>query len=228
MRKLVLFDIDGTLVNVEGISRAALIEALRLVYGTEGTAASHSFAGKMDGVIIYEVMRDSGLDDKEIEQRFEQVKQSYIDIFKQTSRREHVTLLSGIVELLEALSGRDDVAVGLLTGNFEESGRHKLRLPGINNHFAFGAFAEDGYYRTELPAVAIERAYQHTGMRFSGKDVVIIGDTEHDVRCANVLDSKCIAVATGHYSIAQLQACNPDALFESLANTDEVMHAIFS
>ncbi|NTW48355.1 MAG: HAD family hydrolase [Chlorobiales bacterium] len=228
MRKLVLFDIDGTLVNVEGISRAALIEALRQVYGTEGNAASHSFAGKMDGVIIYEVMQGSGLDDKDIQQRFEQVKQSYIDIFKQTSRKEHVTLLAGVVELLQALSGRDDVAIGLLTGNFEASGRHKLALPGINQYFPFGAFAEDGYHRTELPAVAIERAYQHTGKRFSGKDVVIIGDTEHDVRCANVLDSKCIAVATGHYTLNSLQACNPDTAFESLVNTSDVLDAIFS
>ncbi|ACF14102.1 Haloacid dehalogenase domain protein hydrolase [Chloroherpeton thalassium ATCC 35110] len=228
MRKLVLFDIDGTLVKVEGISRNALIEALRKVYGSEGSAATYSFAGKMDGVIIYEVMRESGLLDNHIQARFEDVKQTYIDIFKQCAEQNHVQLLDGVVALLDELAAHSDVVLGLLTGNFEDSGRHKLALSGINHYFSFGAFAEDGHERIDLPEVAVDRAYHRTGKRFTGKDVVIIGDTEHDVRCAKVLNSKCIAVATGYYSIESLEAGKPDHVVENLRDTTRIKEMILS
>jgi len=228
MKKLVLFDIDGTLVRVEGISRHALIQALRNVYGKEGSAATYSFAGKMDGVIIYEVMRESGMLDNHIGERFEEVKQTYIDIFKQSAVESHVQILDGVISLLEELANHNDVVLGLLTGNFEDSGRHKLELSGINHYFPFGAFAEDGHERIDLPEVAVERAYRETGKRFSGKDVVIIGDTEHDVRCAKVLNSKCIAVATGHYSTESLEAGNPDHVVENLSDIERIKTLILS
>lgn len=225
-KKLVLFDIDGTLLKVEGVSRNVLIESLRKVYGTEGSAATHDFSGKMDGVIIREVMQQAGLSGSDIARGFDEAKQVYIEGFKANARREHVKLMAGITELLDRLSKRDDVVLSLLTGNFEQSGRHKLALPEINHYFAFGAFADDAATRDELPPVAVARAEAETGKRFEGKDVVIIGDTEHDVRCARVLNSRCIAVATGHLAADQLRSHNPDITLETLADTAAVIDLI--
>jgi phosphoglycolate phosphatase-like HAD superfamily hydrolase len=227
-KKLILFDIDGTLLRVSGISRQSLIDALREVFGTEGSAETHDFAGKLDSVIIKEVMRSAGLSDKEIEQGFEDAKRLYIRNFKQHAQREHIEVMTGIYELVEKLANEPNAILGLLTGNFEESGRHKLALPHLNHYFAFGAFADDADTRNDLPAIAVQRAFEHTGIHFTGKDVVIIGDTEHDVNCAKVLNSKCIAVATGHYTVSQLQAFNPDYVFENFANVEAAVEAIMS
>ncbi len=227
-KKLVLFDIDGTLVRVRGISRQSLIDALREVFGTEGTAATHNFAGKLDSVIIKEVMRATGLNDNDIQKGFEEAKRRYIQNFKEHARREHIEVMAGIYELVEKLARQESVVLALLTGNFEESGRHKLALPELNDYFAFGAFADDADTRNALPAVAVQRAFERTGICFTGKDVVIIGDTEHDVNCAKVLHSKCIAVATGHYTVSQLQAFNPDYTFENFANVEGAFEAIMS
>jgi phosphoglycolate phosphatase-like HAD superfamily hydrolase len=227
-KKLVLFDIDGTLVRVRGISRQSLIDALREVFGTEGSAATHNFAGKLDSVIIKEVMRMAGLSDEEVQKGFQEAKRRYIQNFKEHAQREHIEVMVGIYELVGKLARQESVVLALLTGNFEESGRHKLALPELNDYFSFGAFADDADTRNALPAIAVQRAFERTGIRFTGKDVVIIGDTEHDVNCAKVLNSKCIAVATGHYTVSQLQAFNPDYTFENFANVEAAFEAIMS
>ncbi len=226
--KLVLFDIDGTLLKVEGVSRNALIDSLKSVYGTAGSAYTHDFAGKLDSVIISEVMRAAGFSDEQIARGFQEVKQTYIQLFKARVTAAHIKLMVGVVELLQRLAQCKQVTLGLLTGNFEESGRYKVALPNLNHYFPFGAFADDARTRNELPPIAVERAYAHTGRRFEGKDVVIIGDTPHDIACAKVLDSKSIAVATGFYTEAQLQVHSPDYVFSNLADTDAVLETILS
>ena len=224
--KLVLFDIDGTLLTVGSINRRILMDALREVYGTEGSAGTHNFAGKMDNIIIYEVLQSTGLGNDKIAVKFELAKQTYIEMFRQQSRASDVTLMEGVRELLDALSRHSEFMLGLLTGNFEASGRHKLLLPDINHYFPFGAFADDGLHRNELPAVAVEKAYRLTGQTFSNHDIIIIGDTEHDIRCAKVLNARSIAVATGTYSMDELKKHNPDTLMENLSRTDVVISEI--
>ncbi len=228
LNKLVLFDIDGTLLKVGNINRQSLIDALIAVYDTEGSARHHNFAGKMDSVIIYEILQNAGLTDKQIAAGFEQVKQTYIELFRQQAKARDVTLMTGIRELLLTLSDRDDILLGLLTGNFEGSGRHKLHLPSINHYFSFGAFADDAWHRNDLPAIAVERARKLTGKTFTSEQVVIIGDTEHDIRCSRAIGAKCIAVATGNYPAESLLKHKPDALFEHLGDTGEVIRCILA
>ena len=210
LKKLVLFDIDGTLLSVNSINRRILMDALREVYGTEGSAGTHNFAGKMDCIIIYEVLRNAGLSDGVIAEKFDKAKQTYIEMFR----------------LLDELSACSELFVGLLTGNFEGSGRHKLLLPDINHYFPFGAFADDGESRNDLPLVAVEKAYQLTGKRFSEQNIIIIGDTEHDIACARVLNAKSIAVATGIYSTEELKKHNPHILYKNLCETEIVLSDI--
>lgn len=227
-RTLVLFDIDGTLLRVSGMNRRVLADALIEVYGTEGSTGTHDFSGRMDSAIIYEVLSATGLERHEIAGRFDRAKEAYIELFRQRARRSDITLLEGVRELLEALSSRTDVLLGLLTGNFEASGRHKLKLPDIDRYFPFGAFADDGLDRNELPRIAHERARRITGKNFSPSEIVIIGDTEHDIRCARVLDARSIAVATGNFTMEELATHNPGALFSNFASTGAVLTEILS
>lgn len=226
--KLVLFDIDGTLLNMGPINRHVLIEALEAVYGTAGDAATCSFAGRMDNAIIHDILRETGLHEQEIAERFEQAKATYILYLQQQSTPHDVTLLTGIRELLEQLSADSRLFLGLLTGNFEESGWFKLRLPGIEHYFRFGAFAEDGSIRNDLPPVAIEKASRLCGKLFHPSDVVIIGDTGHDIRCAQAIHARSIAIATGTVSRQELQQYQPDVLLDDLARIDLVIDRIMN
>jgi len=226
LKKLVLFDIDGTLLTVNSINRRILADALKEVYGTEGSTSTHNFAGKMDSVIIYEVLQSVGMSDSVIAEKFDKAKQTYIEMFRLHARLSDIILMDGIRNLLDELSAHSEVMLGLLTGNFEASGRQKLLLPEINHYFPFGAFADDAGSRNELPPVAVEKAYQLTGRRFSENDIIIIGDTEHDIACARVLNAKSIAVATGTYSAEELKKHNPHVLYENLTETPIVMSEI--
>jgi len=226
LKKLVLFDIDGTLLTVNSINRRILADALKEVYGTEGSTSTHNFAGKMDSVIIYEVLQSVGMSDSVIAEKFDKAKQTYIEMFLLHARLSDIILMDGIRNLLDELSAHSEVMLGLLTGNFEASGRQKLLLPEINHYFPFGAFADDAGSRNELPPVAVEKAYQLTGRRFSENDIIIIGDTEHDIACARVLNAKSIAVATGTYSAEELKKHNPHVLYENLTETPIVMSEI--
>ncbi len=226
LKKLVLFDIDGTLLSVNSINRRILMDALREVYGTEGSAGTHNFAGKMDSVIIYEVLQNTGLSDAVIAEKFDKAKKTYIEMFRMHARHTDIILMEGIRELLDKLSASSELMLGLLTGNFEGSGRHKLLLPDINHYFSFGAFADDAASRNELPQVAVDKAYQLTGKKFSEQNIIIIGDTEHDIACARVVNAKSIAVATGTYSSEELKKHNPHILYENLTATDIVISEI--
>ncbi|ACF42832.1 HAD family hydrolase [Pelodictyon phaeoclathratiforme] len=226
LKKLVLFDIDGTLLSVNKINRSVLVDALTEVYGTAGSAGTHNFAGKMDSTIFYEVLRNAGLSEGDIAAKFELAKKTYIEMFRAHAKPSDVLLMEGIRELLEELSGHSDVMLALLTGNFEASGRHKLLLPEINHYFPFGAFADDAPSRNELPAIAVEKAYQLSGIKFFNHDIIIIGDTEHDIACARVLNAKSIAVATGTYSMEDLKQHHPHVLYENLGRTAVVLDEI--
>jgi len=227
-RKLVLFDIDGTLLKVSGMNRRVLADALIEVYGTEGSTGSHDFSGRMDSSIIYDVLAGAGLERHEIARKFNLAKEAYIALFRQRAHPSDITLFEGVRELLDALSARSDILLGLLTGNFEASGRHKLKLPEIDHYFPFGAFADDALDRNDLPRIAHERALRITGKNFSPSEIVIIGDTEHDIRCARVLDARSIAVATGNFTMHELSKHQPGALFRNFAATGDVLTEILS
>ena len=228
LKKLVLFDIDGTLLTMTSTNRRVLADALKEVYGTAGSTDVHNFSGKMDRNIIYEVLQSAGLTDRDIAEKFDLAKETYITMFRKQAKPSDVVLLQGVRELLEKLAGRSELVLGLLTGNFEGSGRHKLLLPDINHYFPFGAFADDRDHRNELPLVAVEKAYQLTGITFSEENIIIIGDTEHDIACARVVRAKSIAVATGTYSTEELEKHRPHVLYENLSQTDVILTEILA
>jgi phosphoglycolate phosphatase-like HAD superfamily hydrolase len=139
---------------------------------------------------------------------------------------ERVRLMPGVVELLEGLRGRPDVVMGLLTGNIEPGARIKLGARKLNHYFPFGAFGSDSSNRVELPPVAIARARELYGHEFVGREVVIIGDSVWDVRCAAPYGATTIAVSTGVTKREALEAEKPDFLFETIEPRDEVLRAV--
>lgn len=225
MKKLILFDIDGTLLSTNGAARRAFERALIDVYGTAGPIDSHQFDGKTDPQIARELMRGAGLDDRDIDAKLPRLFRHYLDgMADEVARPEHTThVYAGVREVLDALEPRTDVLVGLLTGNIAEGATVKLRSASLDHYFEFGAFGSDSEHRHELPAVAVERALSRYGASFRGKDIIIIGDTPSDVRCGQSLGVTAIGVCTGRHSRADLLNEGADVVFDDLSDTARVL-----
>jgi phosphoglycolate phosphatase len=183
MRRLVLFDIDGTILTDRGASRSAFAEALSAVFGYDGDLARYDFSGRTDPQIAHMVLRDAGHSPEAIESALSQLWEIYLAGLARNATPERVQVMPGIRELLAELESHEEVVLALLTGNIEPGARLKLGGAGLNAYFPFGAFGSDSADRTELPPIAMQRASEHLGRDFRGADVVIIGDSIYDVRC---------------------------------------------
>ncbi len=228
--RLVLFDIDGTLLNSEGVGRASMQRALAEVFGSSGNP-SYRYDGKTDKQIVRDVMRAEGHSDEHIDSRMETLIGLYLDGLRTgvESGRFHVRPLDGVVELLDALEARKDVVLGLLTGNVESGARVKLSAAGIDpDRFRVNAFGSDHEHRPKLPAIAQRRASETLGLDIAGERVIVIGDTPADIECGRSLGARAIGVASGHYTVEQLEAHDPYAVFPSLSNTDQVLETILN
>jgi phosphoglycolate phosphatase len=228
--RLVLFDIDGTLLNSGGVGRASMQRALKEVFGSPGDA-SYRYDGKTDKQIVRDVMRLEGHTDEHIDSRMTSLIDRYLDGLREgiESRKFDVRPLEGVVELLDALEARDDVVLGLLTGNVETGARAKLSAAGINpDRFRVNAFGSDHEHRPQLPAIAQRRFGETLGVPVSGEKVVVIGDTPADIECGRELGARAIGVASGHYSVDDLRMHSPYAVFPSLENTAMVLETILS
>jgi phosphoglycolate phosphatase-like HAD superfamily hydrolase len=228
--KLVLFDLDGTILLTDGAGRRAIHAALRESFGSVGPA-DHWFDGKTDPQIIRELMRAEGHEDHIINQRMEALLDRYLHHLEQElqSPSHNPVLLAGAGTLLDVLEERDDVMLGLLTGNLERGAHFKLLRVGVApDRFRVGAFGSDHEQRSELPAIAQQRAGRLLGSEVAGSSVVVIGDTPADVLCGRGIGARGIGVATGRYSVEQLASHGASAVFQSLELTDAVMEAILA
>ena len=223
--RLVLFDIDGTLLSAGRAARESVLAAMREIYGWEGDGSSHDFSGKTDPQIVRELVAES-VGPERCEADLPRALERYLEELSRRITPELVQPKPGIPDVLSALSRRPGVTLGLLTGNLERGARMKLEPPGFNRHFPFGAFGSDSADRYDLPAIAVERARASCGRTFAGKAIVIVGDSVHDVACGRSLGVRSVAVATGPTSAGRLAAEKPDALLESFADVDEGLEAI--
>ena len=226
--KLVLFDIDGTLLSSEGAGMRAMRAALTKLYGTFGDPA-YRYDGKTDRQIVRDLMREHGHDDAYIDERMDRLFELYLaGLSHEVSSGQRVPrTLPGIPELLDALESTDNVTLGLLTGNIEAGARVKLAAAGVDaSRFRVNAFGSDHEHRPELPAVAQRRAADVLGRELTGDAIYVIGDTPADIQCGEAIGARAIGVATGHYSVDDLQQHEPYAVFGSLADTDAVLRVI--
>lgn len=230
MKRLVLFDIDGTLLTAQGAPRRAFHRAMLEVYGTAGPIATHRFDGKTDPQIARELLALAGLPASAIAASLPQLWSSYVrELSIEFAHPDHETVVyPGVTLLLDALHRSADVVLGLLTGNIRDGATLKLASARIRTPFPVGAFGSDSDRRDELPPVAVQRARELTGRSFARRDIVIVGDTPSDVTCGQALGVRAIAVATGNFGTAELQDAGADAVFTDLADTDAVLEMIMN
>ena len=224
--RLVLFDIDGTLISTNGIAKRTFAEAMAQMYGPSDAALDHDFAGKTDQQIYHELVQKSGIDAGTATARMHETLTVFLDMLEERLTAENVTALPGVHTLLAALAEESTVTLGLLTGNMIRGARIKLVPPRLDKYFAFGAFGSDAMHRHELPSIALERAYNRTGYVFKDKEIIVIGDTPNDIECGRHLNVRTIAVASGGAKREDLAKHAPDFLFDSLEDTDTVIDAI--
>lgn len=229
LRRLVLFDIDGTLLHSGGAGRRAIMAAMAdLLPDTPGTAAVR-FDGKTDPQIVTELLAVGGDPEPDNPDRIAEVLGRYV---AHLERELHnggppSEVLPGIPSLLDALEGESSVVLGLLTGNVAPGAHLKLRAAGIApGRFRIGAFGSDSHERPALPPIAARRAATHFGRVPAGHEVVIIGDTPADVTCGAAIGARAIAVATGGYTLDELSAFGPWRAYADLSDTLAVVDAI--
>ncbi len=216
MKNLILFDVDGTLLRCGKQVGVLFVEALREVYGGYGKLDGYSFAGKTDSRIVLDMIGAIGRGQKEILRELPAARKAYLDKLERGLRRDDMLLLPGVRDLLERLSARDDVLIGLLTGNWRRGARIKLDCFDLNRFFAFGAFGDDAIDRRDLVPVALERAAALDGSPIEARRTMIVGDTELDVDCARSAGAWSMAVTTGFTSAERLKAAGADWVFPDL------------
>jgi phosphoglycolate phosphatase len=222
VRRLVLFDIDGTLLSAAGAGARALLGAMREVYGRVPDARGFSMGGRTDPEIVRTLLAAGGLAEPEIEAGLDALWALYLERLAREVNATAVRALPGAaaaVRRVERAAG--EVVPGLLTGNLLQGARLKLEAAGLGfDRFRVGAFGSDHARRSALPALAIERARLATGVAFRGKEVVIVGDTPFDISCGAHLGVRTVAVATGTHDAEALAACGPDHLLEDLSDPE--------
>ena len=226
--RLLLFDLDSTLMRSGGAGMRAMRRAFEQRFGIAEAGPEIVPDGKTDPNIFREMLAAHG-----VGRGREQLEIAALSASYETFLREEMPasvgarLMPGVVELLEALQPLEDVALGLLTGNFEITARVKLDRFGLNRFFAFGAFASDHEQRNRLPPVAVARAERHTGAAIGlGPHVIVVGDTPLDVACALEHGATAAGVATGRFSVDELLAAGAHLAVEDLSDTDAVLAAL--
>jgi len=227
-RRLILFDIDETLINPSGVGRRAISNALAMLFNVPPEATRVSMAGKTDPQILYEILTNAGMTESECEARVPELIELYLKTLEcELENANGYKLHAGVNELLAELDSHAEGRLGLLTGNVERGARMKLSKFDLNRYFPMGAFGSDSRDRMALPAIAHERAIRHYGENYQPHELVIIGDAENDILCAKGFGARSLAVGTGRTSKEQLLALSPDFLFDSLQDTKAILEAIF-
>ncbi|MEM6456390.1 MAG: HAD family hydrolase [Acidobacteriota bacterium] len=222
--RVLLFDIDGTLLRVGRAESGIFLRTLADAFGRRPEPAGLSFAGKTNGQITLEVMAAAGLDEAEVHRQLPSLPARYDADLEAGLDAASVHVLPGVTSLLPALAERpSDFALGLLTGNWRGAARIKLDRAGLGDFFAFGAFGDDGIDRRTLVPPALARASDHVGRRVQPEEALIIGDSVRDVDCAHAHGLPCLAVATGHTPADDLRAAGAELVVDDLIHAARVL-----
>jgi len=224
--KVLLFDIDGTLMLSGGAGLRAMNEAFYRVFGVRDALLHINLAGRTDTSILLDALNETGV--AWDQQQFDYYKTVYYDLLIKEIETpgNGKALMPGVGDLLPLLAKRNDVYLGLLTGNWETSGRIKISHFKLNDYFRFGAFADDSGVREELLPFAVRRFSTLYNLQPKPEQVYVIGDTPSDIKCAKPHGAIAVAVAASSYSLEQLQQHEPDYLFADLSDTERILQVL--
>jgi phosphoglycolate phosphatase len=228
MDRLILWDVDGTLLTTDGIAAKAMQGAMRQVVGPAAPMERTSYAGKTDWLIIRESFPHLGGDG--VAERLHEFTATYTAQLEQQREalRARSQVFPGVSVLLEAVLASARQAP--LTGNIAAAARIKLECTGLLYllDLEAGAYGDDHYDRAALVPIAAARAARRYGRAFASRQIVIVGDTPNDIACGKANGARTVAVATGPYSLDELAACAPDVLLTDLSDTDVALAAILA
>ncbi|MEA3327586.1 MAG: HAD hydrolase-like protein [Chloroflexota bacterium] len=226
-KRILLFDIDGTLLDPHGEGHTCMRRALIEVYGVAGPMETYDMAGKTDWQIITDLMRLAGVDEATIDNKLLESFQAYARHVEKAAQSFYMQLLPGVSDLLNCLMDDPRFILGLVTGNVRESVPHKLRAVGlVPTTFRFGAYGSENINRNLLPSLALERLERILSAPVARESVLVIGDTPHDVACARHAGVKVLCVATGNFDRETLAGCSPDYLLDDLNDTETVLRIL--
>ncbi|MHB8973327.1 MAG: HAD hydrolase-like protein [Pirellulaceae bacterium] len=220
---VLLFDIDGTLIQTGGAGGAALMTAFADLFGI-AEPREVPFSGRTDRGIVRNLFHIHGVDDTD--GNWHRLKDEYLRRLLMYLPQREGLVLPGIERLLDHLADRQDLAVGLLTGNVRDGARIKLEHYRLHHHFAFGGYGDLHADRDDVAREALAASRAHVGHELSPDQVWVIGDTPSDVRCARAIGARVAAVATGWHSRERLAAAAPDLLLDSLDPSDEFLQRL--
>ena len=213
--RLILFDIDGTLLMGKGIGREATRRAILEVFGTEGGLAQHNFGGKTDWLTLTEVL---SLPAEMVGRQMADYERVLAWHMAAIVAEYQIDALPGALEVIATLRARKDVVLGIVTGNVSSTAPIKLQAAGFDPAwFPIGAFGSEALARDDLPGMALLRAMQYTGMSIAPQQMIVVGDTEADIQCARASGAQAVAVSTGFTPREKLVAAQPDHLLDHLA-----------
>jgi len=220
-RRLLLWDIDGTLISTGAAGNRAIVLAAAQRFGGDGNLDGVEIAGRTDAAIAHQILAKYA--EPVTDETVSTFLDLYLELLAQELPRSKGHTLPGVLPLLERLSGQPETALGLLTGNLKRGAQLKLEHYNLWQFFRFGAFADDHHDRNQLGAFALTRAEEGTGIKFESARVDVIGDTGHDIACGKAFGARTIAVATGSWTRERLTEYAPDFLFEDLSQVDDVI-----
>ena len=217
-RIIALFDIDGTLLRAGGAGRRAVELAVGEVLDElddEVSLPSVEFAGRTDPWIVRAALMQYGVAAED--DLIREVLRRYVaHLPRELERADAFEVLPGVLALLSELSDREDLVLGLGTGNTEPAAYAKLARGGLDSFFAFGGFGSDHAERPEVLRTALHRGLERTGVQMEDARVVVIGDTPHDVAAARAIGAHCVAVSTGGYEPSALEAAGASVVVSDL------------
>lgn len=215
--KLVLFDIDGTLLISQGIGREAKRRAMTERFGTIGDLDNHDFGGQTDWGILAALLAPHGYSSADIGDEilpYQAAMARHMNAIRDSYRAD---ALPGAFELLAALRARADALLGIVSGNTGATARIKLEMAGFDPaHFPIGAYGHESPRREDLTRLALQRAQQHARQTVAPRDIFVIGDTPADIQAARAIDAVAVAVETGYAPRQSLVASQPDFLLADL------------
>ena len=226
-QKLILFDIDGTLLKgMSKIHFKSFSEAISRVFKVDASPADINHSGKTDTRIILEVLEKHGISRDKVLPRLKEIYKIMIDFYKKNVDFDTDIKPNDNIEKILSILKKKGYILGLLTGNLEKIARTKIGKFDLNKYFPFGAFGEISVNRSELLEDVIKQAEFKFDIKLSKEDVYVIGDTRYDIEGVKELGVKIIAVATGIYFLEDLKKYNPDYLFKDFSDTDKIIKII--